>query len=140
MSVIGSTSGLVSQVMAGLEKVSEILGTDVRVTSGKRSGNVDSSPHNSGIGADIAASGFKTVALADALVAAGFSGVGEYYKADGSEDFHAHGDIRGLPGAESSGAYAAGGAKSAKLCWYREGPESTGSYTYGSRKSGNACP
>jgi len=137
MAVTGDTDGLVQQVMDKLEAISSDLGETVHVLSGKRSdGSVDASAHNSGIAADVSIDSLSTAAVADALVDAGFSGVGEYYKADGttSRNF-AHGDIRGLQGSEHSGAYAPGGTKSAKACWTAVGSQ----YSKG-RRSGGRCP
>jgi len=139
MAVIGNTEGLVPEVLAKLSSLSARLNKDVEVTSGKRSGLPSKSAHNSGIAVDIKIEGLTSVAIAAELVKEGFSGIGEYYKSNGSEDSFAHGDIRGLPGSEQSEAYAPGGAKSAKLCWYRDGPEVSTNYHYGSCKSGNNC-
>jgi hypothetical protein len=140
MAITGNTAGLVPEVIQKLTSISTKLNKDVHVTSGKRNGSVNASPHNSGIGADISIANMKSVAITDECVEAGFSGVGEYWKSNNEEDLHAHGDIRGLPGSENSGAYKAGGAKSSPLCWHRIGPESDNNYTYGSRKSGHSCP
>lgn len=140
MAVIGQTQNIVPEVISKLNSISNRLGKDVEVSSGRRQGGTDASPHNSGIGADIKIAGMKTVGICDELVAEGFTGVGEYYDTAGNEFNFAHGDIRGLPGSESSGAYAAGGSKSNKLCWWREGTETSGTMHYGSRKSGRGCP
>jgi hypothetical protein len=141
MAVAGDTVGVVSQVITRLERISARIGRDIVVTSGKRSGNVNASAHNSGIAVDCRADGYDTVTMADELVAEGFSAVGEYYKSSGAQWNFAHGDIRGLPGSEGSGDYAPGGSKAGKLCWFAEGDNgSTWSYTWGKRKSGHSCP
>jgi hypothetical protein len=112
---------------------------DVHVTSGRRNGPVNASAHNSGIAADVKAAGMNTIAMADALVEAGFTGVGEYYEADAvTPRAFAHGDIRGLPGSEHSGAYGPGGSKSGPLCWTGDGEPPV--YKFGSRRSGHRCP
>jgi len=136
MPIQGPTDGLVQQLLDRLEALSRRLNKTVVITSGRRTGDVNASAHNSGIAADFYVAGMKSIALADEIVDDGFTGVGEYYKADSTEERFAHADIRGLPGSESSGAYGPGGSKSAPLCWYRIGD----AYTYGSRKSGRRCP
>jgi hypothetical protein len=129
---------LVPELITILEKTSVNLGKDVHVTSGKRDGDVSASAHNSGIAADVSVEGMKSVAIADQLVTEGFTGVGEYYEADGqTERSFAHGDIRGLDGSGNSGAYAAGGAKSAPACWTGKGDPPD--YSPG-RQSGHDCP
>jgi len=137
MAVTGNTQGVHADVISRLETISTRLGKDVYVHSGKRPGSIDDSPHNTGIGADVMVSDMNSIAIADELVTAGFSGVGEYYRDDaGTEESNtAHGDIRGLPGSENSGAYAPGGAKSSKRCWHRLKEQ----YVPG-RKSGHSCP
>ncbi len=136
MPIQGPVDGLVQQLLDKLESLSRRLNKTVVITSGKRSGDVNASAHNSGIAADFYVAGMNSIALADEIVDEGFTGVGEYYKADSTEERFAHADIRGLPGSERSGAYGPGGAKSAPLCWYRIGE----AYTYGTRKSGRRCP
>ncbi len=121
MAVTGDTQGVNANVISRLESISTRLGKDVNVHSGKRDGAPDDSAHNTGIGADVTIPGMMSIAIADELVTAGFSGVGEYYRDDaGTEEANtAHGDIRGLSGSENSGAYAPGGLKSSKACWHR---------------------
>lgn len=146
MAVIGKKKGVVKDVIDKLESISKRIGKDVEIHSGKRSGDINKSAHNSGIAVDIKISGMKSIAIADELVLAGFSGVGEYYskKDYSSETNTAHGDIRGLVGSENSGAYGPGGSKSAKLCWSaipkNDVVDDSWDYTYGSRHSGNSCP
>jgi hypothetical protein len=140
MAITGAVAGLKKEVLAKLNTITTRLNKDIFISSGKRDGGVDSSPHHSGIAVDIKIKGMKTIDIADELVVAGFSAVGEYYDKQGNEFSFAHGDIRGLPGAENSGAYAVGGAKSAAICWWREGTETAGDMHYGSRKSGRGCP
>lgn len=139
MAVIGETQGVHANVIQRLEDISQKLGKPVTIikNGGKRHGPVDDSAHNSGIAADITIENMLSVAIADELVDAGFSGVGEYYRdAAGTQQTNtAHGDIRGLPGSENSGAYAPGGAKHSKRCWHRL----AGTYNPG-RKSGHRCP
>ncbi len=141
MAVIGEREGVVSVVIEMLENISSRLGKDVRITSGKRHGDINSSAHNSGIAVDCKVAGFSTIAMADELVKAGFSAVGEYYRTSGSEWDFAHGDIRGLRGSENSGEYAPGGTKSRKTCWTGNGDDGrTWDYDWGTRKSGHGCP
>lgn len=136
MPVTGNIDGLVSRVMEKLERISSRLGKDVFVTSGKRTGPIDDSAHNSGIAADARVDGLNSIEFTNKLVDEGFTGVGEYYDTDGAPERFAYGDIRGLPGSESSGAYTPGGRKSQPLCWFRLGEE----YTWGRRRSGERCP
>jgi hypothetical protein len=140
MAVIGKTGGLVAQLMDKLEALSTRLGLDVEVYSGKRAGSVDASAHNSGIAADVRIPGKLSVAVADELVKEGFSAVGEYYKPDDTQWTTAHGDIRGLPGSEGSGAYRPGGAKSSKRCWTGVGNPPDEPKTTPGRRSKHACP
>jgi hypothetical protein len=141
MAVTGKTTGLVTELMAMLETLSKRLRVDIEVYSGLRSGSVDASAHNSGIAVDVKIPGRTSVAVADELVTEGFRGVGEYYKPDDAEWNTAHGDIRGLPGSEKSGAYAPGGKKSAPACWTGVGDPAAGepSTTLG-RRSKHECP
>lgn len=140
MAVKGATKGVVPQVLKSLENISRRLGKDVVITTlgGRRKGSINTSPHHSGIAADVYVQGLTTVEMASELVEEGFTGVGEYYKANGHRERFAHGDIRGLHGSERSGAYARGGKKGKPLCWYRPGPSGT-KYVYGRRKSGGPC-
>jgi hypothetical protein len=136
MPIQGPTDGLVEQLLKRLETLSRRLEKTIVITSGRRTGDVNASAHNSGIAADFYVAGMKSIALADEIVDEGFTGVGEYYNSDSVEERFAHADIRGLPGSEGSGAYGPGGSKSAPLCWYRIGEN----YSYGSRRSGRRCP
>ena len=140
MAVTGNTNGLVTELLDKLNQVSINVGKDVFVTSGKRTGDASASSHNTGIGADVKIEGLDTVGVCDELVNVGCSGVGEYYDTDHNPFEFAHGDIRGQAGSEQSGAYAPGGTKSNKLCWWREGTETSGTMHFGSRLSGNSCP
>jgi hypothetical protein len=137
MAVIGNVKDVHANVISRLEKVSKSTGKDVNIISGKRNGSISDSAHNTGIAVDIMVDGLMSIAIVDELVDAGFSGVGEYYRdADGNDEANTgHGDIRGLPGSEKSGEYAAGGKKSSKVCWHRLVKE----YAKG-RKSGHKCP
>jgi hypothetical protein len=137
MAVTGNTQGVNANVISRLESISTRLGKDVYVHSGKRDGAPGDSAHNTGIAVDVMISGMMSIAITDELVTAGFSGVGEYYRDEaGTEETNtAHGDIRGLPGSENSGAYAPGKPKSTKTCWHRLVEQ----YVSG-RKSGHSCP
>ena len=139
MSVTGKPEGLVSQVMSKLVNISTRVGKDVYVSSGKRDGDINDSAHNSGIAADIKIDGKNTADIARELVTEGFTGVGEYYNTSHEPFNFAHGDIRGLPGSEKSGAYAKGERKGAPLCWWREGTETDGVHHFGECKSGLSC-
>ncbi|MCP4117571.1 MAG: hypothetical protein GY737_19675 [Desulfobacteraceae bacterium] len=134
MGVTGEVADVKQEVLNKLKSISERLKKDVKIVSGKRDGDIDKSPHNTGIAADIKISGLKTVALCDELEKEGFTGIGEYYTANEEEYEFAHGDIRGLPGAEESGAYAEGGDKSSVVSWWRTGSPTGGVYHFGSRK------
>lgn len=139
MAVTGQTAGLAPELMNRLIALSARLNEDIHVTSGLRNGPITESAHNSGIAADVKVRSMDTVGMADALVDAGFTGVGEYYAADGqTREAIAHGDIRGLPGSEGAGPYAIGGPKSRPLCWTGVGIPRH--YTYGRRRSGHRCP
>ena len=139
MAVIGDTQGLASELLLRLESLTTRLGEDITVTSGQRRGPVGASAHNSGIAADVRAPSMHSIELADELVREGFTGVGEYYESDGTTPRRfAHGDIRGLPGSENSGAYAPGGSKSNPTGWTGDGDPPA--YTFGTRRSGHPCP
>lgn len=136
MGVVGNTSGLKSGVTSRLEKASQKLGTDIYVLHGKEK-RKKRSAHTYGIAADVSAHPAGTVEITNALVSAGFTGVGEYYDSNGGDRRFAHGDIRGLPGSEGCGVYAPGESHGRPACWTGTGkpPE----YTKG-RRSGSPCP
>ena len=83
------------------------------INSGKRTGEIDDSMHNQGLGIDAVICGKNTTDTAAALRKAGFTCVIEYYDGAGNPCHFAHADLRAQPFAV--GAYAKGGRK-ARTC------------------------
>lgn len=83
------------------------------INSGKRTGEIDDSMHNQGLGIDAVICGKDTTATAAVLREAGFTCVIEYFDAAGNPCHFAHADLRATKWA--TGAYAKGGRK-ARTC------------------------
>ena len=83
------------------------------INSGKRTGEIDDSMHNQGLGIDAVICGKNTSATAAVLREAGFTCVIEYFDAAGNPCHFAHADLRATKWA--TGAYAKGGRK-ARSC------------------------
>jgi hypothetical protein len=83
------------------------------INSGKRTGEIDDSMHNQGLGIDAVICGKNTSETAATLRAAGFTCVIEYFDAAGNPCHFANADLRATKWA--TGAYAKGGRK-ARTC------------------------